>query len=197
MSSPAAVDHAWWLASRASAIVALYLVTLSVGVGLAMAGRLVRRPGVAPRMRALHEHAALIALVMIVMHATTLLGDQWLRPGAAGVAVPFVLAYRPAFTAMGIIAAYLAAALGLSYYARRRLGARRWRRVHRLTIAVYVLGVVHALGAGTDTGGPWARAAILATAVPIGGLLVRRLAVAHRRIGAGPSRSIAARGVSR
>ena len=34
--------------------------------------------------------------------------------------------------------------------ARKRIGAKLWRKLHRATIAVYVLAVVHTLGAGTD-----------------------------------------------
>ena len=37
--------HGWWLASRASGLLALVLVTISVGLGLAMAGKVMRRPG--------------------------------------------------------------------------------------------------------------------------------------------------------
>ena len=33
------MEYAWWLASRASGIVALALISLSVILGLAMAGR--------------------------------------------------------------------------------------------------------------------------------------------------------------
>ena len=36
--------HGWWLASRASGLLALALVTISVGLGLAMAGKAMRRP---------------------------------------------------------------------------------------------------------------------------------------------------------
>ena len=168
------VDHGWWLAGRASGIVALALVTVSVGIGLAMAGRIARRPGLARELRAIHEHTALVALVTIAVHGLTLLGDRWLHPGLRGIAVPFWMAYRPLATGTGILAAYLATALGLSFYARRRIGARRWRRLHRTTIAVYAMSVAHALGAGTDAGA--LRIPILATAVPIVLLLGRRMA---------------------
>ena len=91
------------------------------------------------------------------------------------------MSYRPLATGTGIVAGYLAAALGLSFYARRRIGARRWRRLHRLTIVVYGSRVAHALGAGTDAAAPWLRAGILATAVPIGALLVVRVVNGRRR----------------
>ena len=38
-------SHAWWLASRASGLIALALITISVGLGLALSGRVRRSPG--------------------------------------------------------------------------------------------------------------------------------------------------------
>ena len=38
------MEYGWWLASRASGLVALALITLSVTLGLAMAGRVSREP---------------------------------------------------------------------------------------------------------------------------------------------------------
>ena len=64
--------------------------------------------------------------------------------------VPFAMGFRPLFTGLGVVGGYLAALLGLSFYARKRIGARLWRKAHRATVVVYVLGLVHALGAGTD-----------------------------------------------
>jgi sulfoxide reductase heme-binding subunit YedZ len=167
------MDYGWWLASRASGIVALALITLSVGVGLAMAGKAFRRPGLPRKLMALHEHAALGGLIAIAVHGITLLGDRWLHPGPAGIAMPFVMAYRPAYTGLGIVAAYLAAALGLSFYARRRIGAKLWRKLHRATIAVYALAVVHTLGAGSDVA--WLRPAMLISGAPVLYLLTLRM----------------------
>ena len=75
------------------------------------------------------------------VHGATLLADPWLRPGVSGVLVPFAMGYRPLFTGLGIVAGYLAALLGLSFYARRRIGARLWRKLHRATVLVWALGV--------------------------------------------------------
>ena len=161
------MEYAWWLASRASGIVALALVSLSVMLGLAMAGRVSRDPRLRRTMIAVHEHAALAALIAIVVHAVTLLGDKWLDPGVAGLLVPFRMDHAPLYTGLGIIGAYLAAALGLSFYFRRRIGARRWRSLHRATILVYVLAVVHTLGAGSDAGTPWLRAQLILTGAPV------------------------------
>ena len=175
MIAPDPLHYGWWLAARASGVVALALVTLSVGIGLAMAGRVARRPGWPRVLMGLHEHAALAGLSAIAVHGITLLLDPWLHPGPAGVAVPFAMGYRPLFSGLGVVAAYLAALLGLSFYARRWIGTRLWRRAHRATVLVYLLGVIHALGAGTDASTPWLRAFLLVTGVPIAALFLHRL----------------------
>jgi methionine sulfoxide reductase heme-binding subunit len=161
------MEFGWWLASRASGIVALVLIALSVTIGLALAAKAIRKPGMPRVLVAVHEHAALAALVAIAVHGITLLGDSWLNPGPVGIAVPFVMDHKPVFTGLGIIAGYIAAILGLTFYVRRRIGTRRWRNLHRLTPVVYVLGVVHTLGSGTDAGQPWLIAILLATGTPI------------------------------
>lgn len=167
--------HGWWLASRASGLVALVLVTISVGIGLAMAGKVMRRPGLSKKLMAVHEQTALAGLVAIAVHGVTLLGDPWLHPGISGVAVPFAMSFKTAFTGLGIIGGYLAALLGLSYYVRRRVGAKLWRKAHRAAVVVYLLGLVHALGAGTDASAPWFRWWVMATTPVIGGLFVYRV----------------------
>lgn len=181
MTGPDPMQYGWWLASRASGVVALVLVTASVAIGLTMAGKVLRRPGVGRKLKALHEQTALAGLVAIAIHGITLLGDRWLHPGVSGILVPFHMGYRPVFTGLGILAGYLAAALGLTFYVRRRIGPRLWRKAHRATIVVYVLGLMHVLGAGTDAGAAWLRGFMLVTGVPIALLFVRRLLPRRRR----------------
>jgi sulfoxide reductase heme-binding subunit YedZ len=170
-------QHIWWLMSRASGIVALGLITASVGLGLSMSTKLLRGRNIA----GLHEQLSLAGLVAIVVHGVTLLGDPWLNPGVSGIAVPFTMGYRTAFTGLGIIGGYLAAALGLSFYIRRRIGAKLWRKLHRFTPVAYVLALVHTIGAGTDASTPWLRTFMLATAVPISIMFVLRLITARRK----------------
>jgi sulfoxide reductase heme-binding subunit YedZ len=174
-------NYIWWLASRASGVVALLLVTASVGIGLTMASKIVRRRGVAPVLARVHEQTALAGLVAIAVHGATLLADPWLHAGVTGVFVPFAMGYRTLFTGLGVVAGYLAALLGLSFYARRRIGARLWRKLHRATVLVWALGTVHALGAGTDAGSPWLRAFMLATGIPIVGLFAVRMLRGRKR----------------
>jgi sulfoxide reductase heme-binding subunit YedZ len=169
-----ALDHGWWLASRSAGIVAYLLLSASVVLGLAMALRLAP-PGPTAKLRAVHERIALIALGAVAAHGLLLLGDGFLRPGLSGVLIPFTMDYRPLWTGLGILAGYLAAGLSLSHYARRRIGARRWRAAHRLIPVAWAMAAVHVIGAGTDAGSLWLQAPLALTMALILTLLGRRL----------------------
>lgn len=167
--------HGWWILSRSSGIVAFCLVTVSVLLGLAMAGKPLRRPGLNRALLTLHEQTALAALIAIGLHGTGLLLDPWLRPGVSGVAVPFAHGPHAFWVGLGVIASYLALLLGPTFYLRKQIGPRLWRKAHRVTAAIYVLGLLHALGAGSDTSSPVFIAWVLVTGIPIALLFTYRV----------------------
>src|SRR5918998_1128720 len=167
MTGPDPAEFTWWLASRAAGIVALLCITVSVGIGLAMAGRISRRPALARAMLSVHQQTALIGLVAIAVHAITLLGDRFLSPSLGDLVLPFTSEHEPLWTGLGVTGGWLAAILGLSYWVRHLIGAALWRKLHRATVLVYVLSVAHTLGAGTDASEPWMRVLLVATGAPI------------------------------
>lgn len=181
MSGTDVSQHLFWLTSRALGVTALVLVSVSVGLGLAMASKLVRGPGVPARVKRLHEATALTALIAIAAHGLVLLGDSYLRPNLTDLVLPFAMANQPLWTGVGIIGGWLAAILGLSFYVRRWIGPSLWRRMHRWTVAVYVLAVVHTLGSGTDAGSSWLLLVLIATALPIVFLATLRVLPRERR----------------
>ena len=179
--SSALTQHIWWLVSRASGVVALGLVSVSVVLGLTMAGKLSRRPGIGRTLSAIHEQTAVTGLVAIAVHGLSLLGDPWLNPGPAGISIPFLMAYKTVWVGLGIAAGWLAALLGLTFYVRRRIGPRLWRRAHKATILVYVLGVAHTLGAGTDASSPWLFWPVVASVPVVAGLFIARVIAGIRK----------------
>jgi sulfoxide reductase heme-binding subunit YedZ len=169
----------FWLTSRAAGIAALILSSASVCLGLLMGGRLVRRRG--PDLRVAHEALALATLGALAVHGLSLLGDAYLHPSIADIAIPFVSGYKTFWTSAGIIAFWSLAILGGAYYARTRIGVQRWRRLHRLTALAWLLGLVHALGEGTDAGQAWFLAMTAIAVVPALVLLaIRHLGAAGR-----------------
>lgn len=174
VAEPDPGKYPWWLASRAAAIVAFALITTAVILGLLMASKVIKKPGMKRNLVKVHEQVALTALVAIGAHGVLLLGDAWLKPGITGITIPFTLEYRPLWTGMGIVAGYLALLLGPTFYWRRRIGARRWRQIHRATVVVFALAVAHSLGSGTDGASTWFRVMVLGSVAIVLTLVVLR-----------------------
>jgi methionine sulfoxide reductase heme-binding subunit len=166
--------HLFWITSRAAGTAALVLASLAVCLGLLMRTRLLKRFG-APDLRIAHEALSLATLVAIAVHGLALLGDQFLHPSFADISVPFVSGYKTGWTTLGIVSGWALAALGLSYYARARIGQDRWRSLHRFTALAWVLGLGHSLGEGTDAGQTWFLVMTGIVAVPAFVLLLWRM----------------------
>jgi len=164
--------HLFWITSRAAGVAALLLSSISVCVGLLIGGRLSkgRRPG----LRVTHEALSLATLAAIAVHGLTLVGDSFLHPSLADIAVPFLGSYKTIWTSTGIIAFWALLLLGLSYYARTRIGPRRWAKLHRFTALAWILGLIHSLGEGTDAGQAWFLAMTAIVTLPALALLATR-----------------------
>src|SRR5437870_2938965 len=125
-----ASPHLFWITSRAAGAAALVLASLSVCLGLLMATRLLKRAG-GPDLRVAHEALSLATMAAIAVHGLALLGDHYLHPSLADIAVPFASGYKTVWTTLGIVSGWALVALGVSYYARARIGQQRWRTLHR------------------------------------------------------------------
>ena len=181
--------HLFWVTSRAAGVAGLLLASAGVSLGLLMSGKLMRGRG--PDLRVAHETISIATLVAIVVHAVALLGDHFLNPGVADITVPFASGYKTVWTTIGIVAGWSTIFLGLSFYARRWMGARRWRSMHRFTVLAWWLGVIHSLGEGTDAGQAWFLAMTAIVVVPAVVLFLARIS------GAGSGASAAASSYSR
>ena len=139
--------------------------------------------------RGIHEQLALVALGATAAHGLLLLADPWLRPGLSGLLVPFASEYRPFWTGLGVLGGYLAAGpLARRYYARARLGARRWRTAHRFIPVAWAMAALHVAGAGTDAVSLWLQVPLALTAALVLALLAERLRGARRARPAAPPR---------
>ena len=145
----------------------MVMLGISVAVGLAMSGRLLRQPRRTATLRHYHEAAALVTLALIAAHAGLLLFDTYLRPGLVAIILPFTMVTAHCSPAW---ASSLAGSLCCSSAAsdiRKRIGTKLWRRIHRFTIVTYVLALVHVVGSGTDVRSPWLIATLTGLTAPI------------------------------
>lgn len=173
--------HIFWILSRGTGIAAILFASLSVTAGL-MAGRgRSIKLGRFGEIKPLHEALSLATLALVIIHGLLLIGDPWLNPGVAGIAIPFQMAYRSFWTGVGIIAGYGLIFLGLTYYLRSWIGPSRWRSAHRFTALFWVLGLIHTFGAGSDAGELWMQIPVAVISLPPLVLLALVLARGGRR----------------
>ena len=96
-----------------------------------------------------------MGLALALVHAAVLLGDGYLNYAAAQLLLPFASTpYRPLWVGLGQLAFYALIPVTLSFYVRRWLGPRAWRWVHALSVAAFLLALVHGVLSGTDSAQP-------------------------------------------
>lgn len=165
-----------WNVARAGGFTAYILLTLAVAVGLALSTQL-QSPRRWPRLlnSELHNFLTLLSTIFMVVHVLAVWIDPFTRFGWSAIFIPFASNYRTFWMALGIVALYLGIAIGISTWLRPRIGYTWWRRLHVLTLGIYVLVTIHGLGTGSDTQTPWAPGIYIASIVLVGLLFVRRL----------------------
>jgi predicted ferric reductase len=151
-----------WLISRVAGLTAFLAVSLDVILGLLVSTRALDQlfaKGVAVE---LHRWLSPVALALVLAHGVLLLADGYIRFDALAVLVPFASPYRPVAVAIGVVAAYLALVVHVSFALRKRIGVKTWRRLHHLSFVALIGAAAHGLLAGSDSGTVW-----LVYAVPL------------------------------
>lgn len=169
-----------WIAARATGVTALVALTLDVVAGLALSTGVLDRWLARARSLELHQLLGRATLGLTAGHALFLVLDPFIRYDLFDVAVPGASSYRPWAVAAGIVAAYGAVVVQLSFRWRARLGPRTWRRLHYLGFVVLLAALTHGLTAGTDTGSPAMRVLYAVLAATVAALVAVRVALALR-----------------
>src|SRR5262249_1234902 len=100
---------------------------------------------------------SLLGLGFDVVHVLSLLGDTYIGYNLFQVLAPFAsTGYEQFWVGIGQVAMYLLIPVTLSFYARKRLGARGWRPIHGLSYLFFAMALLHGLFSGTDSGSWWA-----------------------------------------
>jgi methionine sulfoxide reductase heme-binding subunit len=154
--------HWFWYASRAAGISAYLALAASVLGGLLLSTGLADAWVARARSVDVHRWLSAVALGLIAGHALVLVGDPYVGFDALDLVLPFVSAYRPVAVGLGVLAGYAAVVIFGSFWFRRRLGQRGWRRLHYLAFPTLGLVTAHGALAGTDAGTAWMRLVYLA-----------------------------------
>lgn len=164
-----------WHGARAAGMVAYVLATASVLFGMAITTRLGTKMLGKASVADVHRALSLLSLFAIGAHTLFLMLDSYAKFGFADIAVPFATWYRTFWTGLGIIAAYLFIAVYASFYVRSLVGYRAWRAFHYASFGVFVLGTLHGIFAGSDSGAPWALAIYLGCTAAVAAMFAYRV----------------------
>jgi sulfoxide reductase heme-binding subunit YedZ len=181
-----------WYFIRASGIIAFVLLGVSVAMGLLITGRVL--PSGRPRVDAneVHNFTALLGLGLSGVHGVALLLDSFIGFSPLQILVPFTATYRPIAVSLGILGFYVMVLVYASLWARRFIGYRAWRTLHYLSFVAFVLGSLHGILAGSDSGAAWMIAIYAGSIGAVLALTWRRISQSRRRRQATSSRPIAA-----
>jgi predicted ferric reductase len=145
----------YWYATRATGIVALLLLTLSIVLGVIDVSRLSSERYPRFLVDGLHRTVSLLAVAFLLVHIITSVLDSFAPIRLIDGFVPFVSSYRPFWLGLGAVSFDLMLAVAITSLLRARLGYRAWRAVHWLGYASWPVALLHGLGTGSDTHLRW------------------------------------------
>ena len=148
------MSSVWWYVARSSGLVAWGLAALAVLWGLLLSTKVMGRKVRPNWLLDLHRFLGGLTVVFIAIHLVSLILDPYVDFGAMQILVPFASTWKPLAVAWGVVAFYLLLAVELTSLIRNRIPKRWWRAVHFSSYAIFVLGTVHLLTAGTDRHSP-------------------------------------------
>ncbi len=165
----------FWHLSRALGVAAYVGLTLEVVLGLsASTGELDRILG-RGRVVELHRWLSLLVFGLMAGHALVLLGDQTVRLGVLDLVVPFTSDYRPFAVGLGVIGVHAAALLQVSFWLRKRIGPKAWRKLHYVAFGLFAVATLHGLLAGSDASAPAMKALYVGAALLVSTLTLLRI----------------------
>jgi sulfoxide reductase heme-binding subunit YedZ len=151
MIATVALSQLTWYITRSSGLVAFALITATVVLGVLGAERFetASRPRI--HFAELHRGIALFGSVLLVVHVVTAVLDPFTHLGLTSLFDPFGRSYRPLYLGLGIAAFDVMVAVVVTSLIRHRMSPMAWKVLHLSVYPIWVSGIIHGLGTGTDS----------------------------------------------
>jgi methionine sulfoxide reductase heme-binding subunit len=161
-----------WYLMRSMGIVALLLLTVAFGLGIATTNRW-RPPGSRLYVTTeMHRYVSLLSVAFVAVHVLTAVVDPDAQVRAVAAVWPFGSPFSLAF---GTISLDLIAAVVITSLGRRRLPFRAWRLIHWSGYAAWPLAFAHTVAMGTDAHLWWLELPVLLCTAAVGALVSWRV----------------------
>ncbi|MEM9562527.1 MAG: ferric reductase-like transmembrane domain-containing protein [Actinomycetota bacterium] len=150
-------DQIFWYISRSAGLVSWLAAAGSILVGTLIPSRILGRRPTIPWLTDLHRMLGALASVFLLIHLAALWFDHFVQLRFDDLLIPWV-ADIPGLSrtsiALGVLAAWMMAAVELSSLIRDRVPPDWWRTIHLSAYASLTLGTLHAFLAGSDVTNP-------------------------------------------
>lgn len=141
-----------WLAARATGVTAFIVLTVLVTFGLVLSHPVNQSTWkLSKRIFPWHENLFVFVVAFTLVHALSLALDPYAGVGFQGVFIPGLSSYRSLPVALGCIGMYALVLTGLTARYTKSLPSGWWLKLHRLSMAVFILAWVHGMLSGTDS----------------------------------------------
>ncbi|HKD89623.1 MAG TPA: ferric reductase-like transmembrane domain-containing protein [Streptosporangiaceae bacterium] len=171
-----------WYTARATGVVALILLTITVALGVAGTARLSTELLPAIVRSGLHRNVSLLVVAFIVVHVLSSVLDPFAGIKLTSAIVPFSSDYRPIWLSLGAIAFDMLLALIVTSLLRSRLSPGLWRGVHWFGYVCWPVALWHGLGTGTDSRLSWLLLLEAGCALVVAAAVAWRLNLAGRSL---------------
>ena len=175
---------ALWYATRATGLMALVLLTVTMVFGMTTTTRARARnwPGFA--QQEMHRRISILSVVFVGLHVLTSVMDTFVNIPLAAVVIPFTSKYQGFWVGVGAIALDLMIAVFVTSLLRERMRPATWRAVHWLAYLSWPVALAHTFGMGTDAGEGWVIVLGIVCGLSVAAALGWRLRAASRQASA-------------
>lgn len=139
-----------WMLARASGFTAYVALAFATIAGLLLSSKYMGRRANRSLML-VHEAASIAGVILIFVHAWAILNDSFFQFTLRSLLVPGLSPYAPLWVGVGVMAGYLSLLVVASFYLRKKIGPRIWRRIHYSTPVAFAAMTAHGIAAGSDS----------------------------------------------
>jgi predicted ferric reductase len=143
--------HTTWYITRAAGWVAYFLLWFSMVWGLSIPTKFFER-FISPTFTVdFHEYISLLSIGFVILHVSVLLIDQYLPFTLTQILVPFISPFRPMWVGLGVLGFYLSLLVTITFYLRNKIGQKKFKTIHTLSLVAYLGVVLHSFFTGSDS----------------------------------------------
>jgi methionine sulfoxide reductase heme-binding subunit len=142
----------FWMAARATGIVAFLLLTLQIVLGLVLSHPTNRSTwNLSKRIFPWHDHLWVFVMAFLIAHIVSLVIDPKSGVSLGAVVIPGLSEYRSSPVAIGTFALYAFLVTAVTARWTKLLPRGAWLALHRLALLIFVMAWMHGVLAGTDS----------------------------------------------